>query len=189
MAHVIYPDGVKIPYELRRHPRSRRVTLRVYPDGVVRMSVPPRASEAWIVAGLRKHAAWLRQTWERANAAPRPAAALLTHADYLRHKTVALTLIHERLAALNAAHYSFRWRRVAVRDQRTRWGSCSRLGDLSFNYRLALLPAHLADYVICHELCHLEQFDHSARFWSLVARACPNHRELKKELRDSQLLG
>ncbi|MCL2419752.1 MAG: M48 family metallopeptidase [Conexibacteraceae bacterium] len=66
--------------------------------------------------------------------------------------------------------------RVTIRDQRTRWGSCSRNRALSFNWRLLLAPEAVLDYVIWHEVCHLQVMDHSPRFWALVARHCPEHR-------------
>jgi predicted metal-dependent hydrolase len=67
--------------------------------------------------------------------------------------------------------------RLTVRDQRTRWGSCTRGGAMSFNWRLLLAPEAVLDYVVWHEVCHLAFMDHSPRFWGLVARYCPDHRE------------
>ena len=72
---------------------------------------------------------------------------------------------------------------VAVRDQRTRWGSCSRKGTLSFNWRLLILPPHVADYLIYHELAHLKHMNHSVRFWRLVQTMCPSFREAERWLR------
>jgi hypothetical protein len=97
------------------------------------------------------------------------------------HVAAARVLVHERLAHFNQ-HYNFRFNRVSIKNQRTRWGSCSKLGNLNFNYKIALLPPQLVDYLIVHELCHLAEFNHSPRFHALVARAVPNHRELRRML-------
>lgn len=72
---------------------------------------------------------------------------------------------------------------VSIRDQRTRWGSCSSSGALSFNWRLLLGPPELLDYVVWHEACHLVVLDHSPRFWSLVELHSPNFREPRDWLR------
>ena len=65
--------------------------------------------------------------------------------------------------------------RVTIRDQRTRWGSCSSAGNLNFNWRLILAPPAVRDYVVVHELAHRSELNHSARFWRLVARYCPDY--------------
>jgi predicted metal-dependent hydrolase len=66
---------------------------------------------------------------------------------------------------------------LAIRNQRTRWASCARGGAMSFNWRLLLAPEHVLDYVVWHEVCHLEIPDHSERFWALLERRCPDWRE------------
>jgi len=73
---------------------------------------------------------------------------------------------------------------IAVRDQRTRWGSCSPRGLLSFNWRLILAPPAILAYVVVHELCHLRRHDHSPAFWRLVARARPTYLAEKRWLSD-----
>ena len=92
------------------------------------------------------------------------------------------SIIPERVRALNDP-WKFRYSGIAVRNQRTRWGSCSRRGALSFNWRLVILPTEVADYLICHELAHLKYLDHSTRFWNLVARICPTFRDSERWLR------
>ncbi len=70
-------------------------------------------------------------------------------------------------------------RRVTVRDQSSRWGSCSTTGMLSFSWRLILAPSHVLDYLAAHEVAHLVEMNHSAKFWRLVKRLCPDHERAK----------
>ena len=92
------------------------------------------------------------------------------------------SIIPARVSELNE-EWKFRYSSITVRNQRTRWGSCSRRGALSFNWRLLILPMDVADYLICHELAHLEFLDHSARFWGLVEKICPAFRQSERWLR------
>lgn len=101
---------------------------------------------------------------------------------YLKHKEGARALVHERLAYWNQ-FYNFTYKKVFIKNQKTRWGSCSKSGNLNFSYKLVFLPVHLVDYVIVHELCHLGEFNHSANFWALVSKTTPNHKHLKNELK------
>jgi predicted metal-dependent hydrolase len=97
------------------------------------------------------------------------------------HKECARTLILERVAywcGLIPVTPS----RIAVKDQRSRWGSCSTKGNLNFNYRLAFLPLELVDYVIVHELTHLLEFNHSSRFWEKVGAIIPDYKARMKTI-------
>jgi predicted metal-dependent hydrolase len=88
----------------------------------------------------------------------------------------------ERVAYWNT-HYGFSFGRIAIRDQKSRWGSCSRQGNLNFNWRLLLAPTSVLDYIVIHELSHLKEGNHSPRFWSLVAECCPSYRDQRDWLR------
>jgi len=88
-----------------------------------------------------------------------------------------------RLRELSTLH-GLAVRRVTVRNQRTRWGSCSRSGDISLNWRLVQLPAFVRDYILLHELMHLRQMNHSSRFWSEVEQVCPDFRTAKRWLKE-----
>src|ERR1700677_3762336 len=79
----------------------------------------------------------------------------------------------DRATALAGAHYQD----LSIRGQRTRWGSCSAGGHMSFNWRLLLAPERVLEYVVWHEVCHLQILDHSPRFWALVERYWPDYRE------------
>ncbi len=74
--------------------------------------------------------------------------------------------------------------RVAVRDQRTRWGSASSLGNLNFNWRIAEMPEAVFDYIVIHELAHLKELNHSPRFWAVVAEYCSDYRAQRRWLRE-----
>ncbi|MBI4086596.1 M48 family metallopeptidase [Candidatus Kaiserbacteria bacterium] len=107
---------------------------------------------------------------------------------YLAHKETARAFVHERLA-LHNAEYSFSYKRVFIKNQKSCWGSCSEKGNLNFNYKLLFLPPHIADYVIIHELCHLAELNHSPKFWSLVAQACPEYKACRKVLKTTTMRG
>lgn len=76
------------------------------------------------------------------------------------------------------------YKRISVRDQKTRWGSCSSNGTLSFNYRLLFAPVKCLDYVVVHELCHLTHMNHSKEFWNKVAEVMPDYKEPRRWLKD-----
>ena len=105
-----------------------------------------------------------------------------TKRDYEAHKERARVLVHQKLKVWNA-HYQHHYKRVAIRNQKSRWGSCSTKGNLNFHYRILMLPEALQDYIIVHELCHLAIFNHSKQFWDLVAQTIPDHAQRRRELR------
>jgi predicted metal-dependent hydrolase len=82
-----------------------------------------------------------------------------------------------------AALHQLAVRRVTVRNQRSRWGSCSRRGTISLNWRLIQAPASVRDYIVLHELMHLRQMNHSARFWHEVGRVCPDYTAAERWLK------
>ena len=99
---------------------------------------------------------------------------------WLKHK--AKIYIPGRVKELSGLT-GFRYNRVTIRSQKTRWGSCSAGGTLSFNYRLIRYREKVVGYIIIHELCHLKELNHSKRFWKLVEKFCPGYKNLKRELR------
>ena len=105
----------------------------------------------------------------------RPAAELAL-------RQIAVRELIPRLHQL-AAQHDLTVARVSVRNQRSRWGSCSRRGAIALNFRLVQMPPAVCDYVLLHELMHLRQANHSARFWRLVAAACPDYRAAERWLR------
>jgi len=105
--------------------------------------------------------------------------------NYLKYKEEALKFISERIDYYNNM-YQFNFNRISIRNQRTRWGSCSSKKNLNFNYRLLFLPKRISDYIIVHELCHLKELNHSRKFWNLVAEVMPDYLEIRRDLRDKR---
>ncbi len=151
-----------------RHHRARRYLLRVDPDGRVRVTIPRGGSRREAVVFAATHEAWVRS--QRA----RVVAAAIGDADRVRLRREAASTLPPRLLALARVH-GIVVSSVSIRNQRTRWGSCSRSGRVCLNWRLLLMPDWVADYVMIHELMHVRRMDHSPRFWALVAQVCPTY--------------
>lgn len=113
---------------------------------------------------------------------PRQGLSKGSQADYEKYKSAAYFLVKKRLEYFSII-YGFKYNKFSIKNQATRWGSCSKKGSLNFNYQVFKLAPKLADYIIVHELCHLKEFNHSKRFWGLVAETIPNYLELRKELK------
>ncbi len=93
--------------------------------------------------------------------------------------------LEERVRSLNETHFGARISSLSVRDTSSRWGSCSRDGDISLSFRLLFMPQEILDYVIIHELAHTRYRSHGKRFWELVGRAVPDHKERRRWLREN----
>jgi hypothetical protein len=101
------------------------------------------------------------------------------------YRMQAAKLIKEKADKLSA-RLGLTYNRIIIREQKTRWGSCSHKGNLSFNWKLIMAPEPVIDYVIIHELAHLKEMNHTKRFWELVAEHCPRWREHKKWLKEHE---
>ncbi len=155
--------------ELRRSKRARRWRIEITPRGP-RMTVPERMPGREVDAVLEQHRAWIEEELGRRVHVLGLDGAGLTEAD-------GRALVAERaalIAAREAAAIGATFARVMVRDQRTRWGSCSTTGTLSFNWRLALAPPEVLDYIVVHEVCHLLEHNHGPGFWALVTERRPD---------------
>lgn len=179
MRDVCLSNGISV--QVRRQKCAKNIRISIRTDGSVSLTLPFFVSQKRGVAFLESKQVWIRENLLRFKNRP----TLLSHGskEELRERgSEAKQLIEERLEFYRTA-YGVSWSAVSIRNQKTRWGSCSRDGRLSFNYRLLFLPEQLRDYVIVHELCHLKEFNHSPRFWNLVAQTFPDFKTLRKELR------
>jgi predicted metal-dependent hydrolase len=179
-----HPDPT--PTVFVRHPRARRYLIRVADDGTVRVTVPRWGSKREAAAFVERETRWIeaqrrRVEEERARRALYPAPSVDARVERgLRER--AKRELPPRLLDL-AVEHGLTVARVSVRNQRWRWGSCSRAGHICLNWRLVAMPPAVRDYVMIHELMHLKRMDHSSRFWKLVAAACPDYEAHRAWLR------
>lgn len=179
----IEPSAFPVPEatpELRIHfvrmRRARRYVMRVRPDGDLRVTIPRGGSKAEALRFADRHLDWARRQRARVLAGKRPAAV---DRD-LRAR--AMKELPPRLFEL-AGRHGLVVTRVSIRNQRSRWGSCSPKGHIALNFRLLLMPPEVCDYILIHELMHLRQPNHSIRFWRLVEAACPGFRDAERWLK------
>ncbi len=170
------PSGETISYTIYRS-RRRTFAIMVRPSGEVLVRAPQRASEWRIQSFAEAHAAWLETALAKAAARKTVSDGLppITADDLKQLKKSARQILPARVAH-QAARMGVTYGKLSFRAQRTRWGSCSSVGNLSFNILLLLAPKEVLDYVIIHELCHRRHMDHSPAFWREVERYCPDWR-------------
>ena len=179
---------------VRRSARARHPRIAVAPFRGVELVVPPRTTDRQIRRLLDRNREWIAERAARASAAERAGLGLQRPGvAWVHGEAIPTTLSAERLERWYRREARLRisdavhthagrldldgWRRIAIRDQRTRWGSCSTSGTLSFSWRLMMAPLAVLDYVVVHELCHLRRLDHSPHFWRLVEGALPGWRD------------
>jgi predicted metal-dependent hydrolase len=168
------------PPVLVRHRRARRYILRVLDDGRLRVTLPRWGSTREALAFVRDSAAWIAKQHAARRHGSGMAAARRPDAALLRKR--ALEELPGQLRAL-AERHRVTITRISIRNQRSRWGSCGPNGHITLNWRLVLVPEFVREYVMLHELMHRHQLNHSARFWKLVAAACPRFIEARRWLR------
>jgi predicted metal-dependent hydrolase len=181
---------------IRTSRRVRRARIVLAPGRPVEVVVPPGTTTAAVHRFLERHAGWIAQrqadmaklpmlglsrpdtVWLDGEPLPAPPGdrERWYRGQARRRLTAAVEREGGRLGLTG-------WKRIRIGDPRSRWGSCSARGTLSFSWRLVVAPAWVADYVVVHELCHLREMNHSARFWELLRGAYPRHAEARAWLR------
>lgn len=171
--------------------RSRRKTLalEIARDGALIIRAPLPASMEYISKFIKQKNAWIaqkqainRQKWQMAASLGKKSRAEI---DQLRSQA-------EQMIPARAGYFAYllglKHGHVRITNAKTRWGACSRNGNLSFSWRLAMAPARVVDYVIIHELIHILEHNHSRRYWAKVRAAYPEYKNCKQWLYDNQHL-
>ena len=176
----------KLEYVFKKNRYSKNLRLIIHQDGRLVVTAPARLCLREIEKFLSKKAEWI---WRHLNLIKKREGRIFSseknRADYLAQKDLArrkIVFLTERLAK----QHGFSLKRISIRNQSSRWGSCSGKGNLNFHYKVAFLPDKLAEYVIIHELCHLKELNHSPLFWRLVEQILPDYRSCRRALKSVQ---
>lgn len=169
-------------YSIKRNKRSKRIKITIDPHKGVFVTLPfflpDRAARLFVI---QQHE-WIEEKLNYFKKHGVPMKLKGSSREYFKYKELAREHISKRLDYFNQ-FYNFNYKKIAIRNQATRWGSCSSNKILNFHYKLVLLDPSLSDYVIVHELCHLQQMNHSKAFWNLVSATVPDYKAKRRLLR------
>ncbi len=175
-------NNQKIYYTLKVSKRAKRIRLAMYSDGSLVVTKPYGLPGFFINSFLHNKTNWILSKLAHFHKNASVNIVQKNKAHYLKHRGQARHFIEQTVREINE-FYKFDYKRISIRNQTTRWGSCSQHGNLNFNYKLLFMPKEAATYVITHELCHLKEMNHSPRFWALVARTIPNFKAVRTGLK------
>lgn len=178
---ISFANNMTVQYTIKRRRYQRRINFIVHQDGALVVTAPKSCSVALIKEMLAKNEKWItKQIGTRQK-------NITVDERVVKYMKKALRpVVHAKLMQFNE-YYKFTYNRVSIRHQKSRWGSCSTEGNLNFNCKLMCLSDELRDYVIVHELCHLQEMNHSQKFWRLVKETIPRYKELRQELKNVKI--
>ena len=169
--------------EFKRYLKSKHIRISIRRNGDVLVTYPFWSSRKVAEKFVNERKNWIKKhVSDILSGRKKSILSKGGRKDYLEKKEFARKIIKEKIEKFNK-YYNLKIGRIAIRNQRSRWGSCSSKKNLNFNYRVVYLPDQYLEYLVVHELCHLKQMNHSKKFWSLVEESIPNYRELSKKIR------
>lgn len=177
----------EVAYTLKRSQRAKRMRLTVYCTGDFVVTAPNHLQENNIDRYLIQKSRWVLEKIDFFEDLHKNKPQIMADLDDKAMREKALELVTKKVKKFNRK-LKLKYNEITIKDQKTCWGSCSKKKNLNFNWRIALLPDHLADYIVVHELCHLKEFSHSRRYWNLVASILPNFEELVKDLKSKGMM-
>lgn len=176
------------PYRLIRSNR-KTLAIQVSASGQVTVRAPRTMSDTTIENFLTQKESWILKHLSHAASEPVPSPGENRPlSDFRRsYYMESARKIFKRKTAAYAKKMSVTYGRITIREQKTRWGSCSSKGNLNFNWKLILLAPELLDYVVVHELAHRREMNHSKNFWKIVEAELPDYRERRRRLKECRI--
>lgn len=171
-----------LPYTLTVSRLAKHLRMKISRDAKLSITIPYGLREEKVESFIQEKSDWILLKLAYFKSLPQLPSRGDTEKEYRKLKDEALVFVQTKIIQLNM-HYTFSYNQIRIKNHKTLWGSCSRKNNLNFNYKIIQLPIPLAEYIIVHELCHLKEFNHSKRFWDLVAVAIPDHKARRWELR------
>lgn len=167
--------------------RSRRKTIAIQIDreGQVIVRTPYGITKRQVEEFLDEKKDWLLQTRQRVE--KRKTEQIPISEEVRREGIERAKRIFPERTAYFAKRMGVDYGRITIREQKTRWGSCSSKGNLNFNWKLVLLDPELQDYVVVHELAHRREMNHSKNFWKIVEAELPDYRERRRRLKECRI--
>lgn len=182
MSRRIKINDKQIDYKIRKSQRAKRLRVAVYCDASVVVTLPNSVNEKLIENFLREKANWLLEKIDFFNNHKNKFFSNLAEDDFINKKEKAYITVKSIVKKYNQNN-EFKINNIKIKNQKTRWGSCSKKGNININYKIVYLKRKMAEYIVVHELCHLKEFNHSNKFWKLVASKFPDYLDIRKELR------
>lgn len=165
--------------------KRKTISLQIRPDGSIELKVPLQTTNAQIQDFLDQKSGWIEKHLQAVQERQQKMLQIkkLTTEEIHELANQALEVIPKR-AAYFAEIAGVRYGRITIRNQKSRWGSCSSKGNLNFNCLLMLMPPEVLDYVVVHELCHRKEMNHSPEFWAEVRKILPDYEKQKLWLKE-----
>lgn len=171
-------------YILKNNFKAKNITIRIKNDGCVYVTKPRFVNIKQVEDFIYFKKDWIQKNIDniKQNNLKNNFHESISKVDYLKYKMLANKIVIDKINLYNK-YYNFKYNKISIKNQKTRWGSCSKKGNLNFNYKISMIPEYLAEYIVVHELCHLKEFNHGKGFWKLISETIPDYKNRVKDLK------
>ncbi len=175
-------NNIELDYTHVTSTRAKYARITIHRTGGFSVTVPSYAPKNAAENFIRSKELWIQKKLELVESFPQLPPSPYSKKTFQVKKKEALTLAQQTITKVNRL-YNLSYGTIRIKNHKTLWGSCSRKGNLNFNYKIIFLPENLLTYIVTHEICHLQEFNHSPQFWKLVEKTIPDYKLLRNELK------